>query len=627
MKKNILLFAIVLSTLSQAQIDTITVLQLNDTHSCLAPLAPRTANLQGTRGGIARAASVIGMTKMSETNVLTLHGGDLFIGDLFFAKYQGVPEFQMLNSLGFDAMTVGNHEFDLQPQTLQAVLDASFAGGGFPLVSSNVILDGFPSLKNYIKPYIIKTYGNTKVGIFGMTTPETNLFSLPVPVVIDTNIAVTMSAMIETLKGLNCKVIICLSHLGIENDKILASMLPYIDVIISAHDHVTTITPVAVTRPDGGTTYITECGAFYSYIGKLKLCVQGNTVTKLDYQLIELNNLIPEEPTIKSTIDGLISDIENAYGPLFTQQIGNATADFEEVADSLLNIGNHDTPVGNLVTDAFRQQEKTQIAITVGGSTSQKIFHGPIVPADAFRAIGYGFNATNGLGYFLMTYKLSGLDLMKGLEFCLSTIDQNDELLPQVSGLKYEYVPGNAPLHRLVSLLYNNNPVSPDSFYSVTTNQFLFYALSNPDLVGANPSEIVTDTNATEFSALYEYIASLQNISPVIEGRVKAVAPLTVGKESAIVRNYELKQNYPNPFNPTTTISYSIPVSSKVTLRIYNITGQMVRTLVNNYLQAGEYKVQFDAFGENRTPLSSGIYLYQLTVGNQIITKKCILLK
>ena len=626
MKINILLIVVLFTSLSFAQIDTITILQVNDTHSCLSPLAPRTADLQGTRGGIARAATVIGMTKMTETNVLTLHGGDLFIGDPTFAKYQGVPEFQLLNGLGFDAMAVGNHEFDLTPQGLQSVLDYSFANGGFPLVSSNTILDGFPTLKNYIKPYVVKVYGNTKVGIFGLTTPETNLFSLPSPVVIDTGIAASVLAMIDSLKAQQCNVIVCLSHLGIENDMVLASMIPDIDVIISSHDHIITNSPVTVIRPDGGTTYITQCGAFYSHVGKLKLSVSGNEVTKLDYQLIELNDQIPEEPQTKSVVDGLVSDIESIYGPMFSQQIGNATTDFEEVADSLLYQGYHDTPVGNLVTDAFRQKENTQIAITVGGSTSQKIFKGPIVPADAFRAIGYGFNTINGLGYFLMTFKLSGSDLMKAFEFCLSTIEQNDELLPQVSGLKYFYYADNPAGHRLGSLIFNNKPVSKDSFYSVTTNQFLFAALCDPGLVAANPVDVVTDTTATEFQALYEYISSIQNISPVVEGRINTIIN-GVGKEPAVVRNYELKQNYPNPFNPSTTISYSIPVSSQVTLKVYNIKGQLVRTLVNEYRMAGDYKVRFDAVSENKTPLSSGIYLYQLTAGNQIITRKCILLK
>src|SRR3990170_8705141 len=89
-------FFILLTSSIFSQTDTITILHINDTHSCLAPLGPRSTALEGTQGGISRAATVIGMTKMTEQNVLTLHSGDVFIGDLFFNKFFGVAEFQLM---------------------------------------------------------------------------------------------------------------------------------------------------------------------------------------------------------------------------------------------------------------------------------------------------------------------------------------------------------------------------------------------------------------------------------------------------------------------------------------------------------------------------------------------------
>ena len=107
----------ILTSMSFSQTDTITILHVNDTHSCLAPLGPRNSNLEGTQGGISRAATVIGMNKMTEQNVLTLHGGDVFIGDFFFNKFFGVAEFQLMVSLGFDVMAV--MLFLLRCQTLR----------------------------------------------------------------------------------------------------------------------------------------------------------------------------------------------------------------------------------------------------------------------------------------------------------------------------------------------------------------------------------------------------------------------------------------------------------------------------------------------------------------------------
>jgi len=181
MKLLTLLTILVLSSVSLfSQADTLTVVYVNDSHSNLAPIGPRDHNLVAPYGGIARIASFIGEVKMKESHVLAFHGGDFSIGDLFYNKYFGVAELQILNSIGLDAAAIGNHEFDLTPATLLQALQASFApSAGFPFVSANLNLDAVPDLKAYIQPYIIKQVGNMKVGIFGLLTPETNSISQP----------------------------------------------------------------------------------------------------------------------------------------------------------------------------------------------------------------------------------------------------------------------------------------------------------------------------------------------------------------------------------------------------------------------------------------------------------------
>ena len=93
-------------------------------------------------------------------------------------------------------------------------------------------------------------------------------------------------------------------------------------------------------------------------------------------------------------------------------------------------------------------------------------------------------------------------------------------------------------------------------------------------------------------------------------------------EEILSVTDYELLQNYPNPFNPTTTIKYSIPIAGLVTLTVYNILGEQVKTLINQVMPAGNHSVQFNA-----SSLASGIYLYRIQFGSFVQTKKMILLK
>ncbi|NWF88697.1 MAG: metallophosphatase [Ignavibacteriaceae bacterium] len=294
-----------------AAADTLTILHVNDTHSCLAPLAPRNPDLSGTQGGIARAASVIGLTKMTETNVLTLHAGDSFIGDMFFNHYFGAAEFQIMNMLGFDAMAVGNHEFDLTPAILDTACHYGLLPSGFPLLSANLILDdpSVQDLKNFIKPYIIKEFGSLRVGIFGLTTPTANMISQPAPVFVDTNIGVTAAITVQELNAQGCNIVILLSHLGEYYDEMIAAQVPGINLIIGGHDHYL-YGPKEVTNPLGQTTWLVQAGSNYSHIGQTKLVLDNGTLSLASYQPIPLDISVPEEPTVKAAVDGMIAEIE-----------------------------------------------------------------------------------------------------------------------------------------------------------------------------------------------------------------------------------------------------------------------------------------------------------------------------
>jgi len=131
-------FALVLGTLVPGALSaqtTITVLHVGDSHSHLDGLGPRDAALKDTQGGIARVATIVGGIRATEPNTLFLHAGDAFQGDLFFNAFFGIPELTILNQLGLDAMTVGNHEFDFGPGVLALALSQS---GDTPLLATNL---------------------------------------------------------------------------------------------------------------------------------------------------------------------------------------------------------------------------------------------------------------------------------------------------------------------------------------------------------------------------------------------------------------------------------------------------------------------------------------------------------
>ncbi|MBT8379102.1 MAG: 5'-nucleotidase C-terminal domain-containing protein [Ignavibacteria bacterium] len=488
-----------------AQGDILTILHFNDSHSTLSPLGPRTSSLEGTQGGMPRVASVIGLTQATEPNVLLLHAGDVSIGDLFFTKYFAAAEFQLMHSLGFEAMAVGNHEFDLTPDALLGALASSFPpGSGFPLISSNLIFNGsLLLLEEYIEPYTVIQKGPVKVGIFSLLTPETNVFSQPAPIIVSDAIVEKAAEMVTTLSMFDCDVIILLSHLGVNLDQVVASYVPGIDVIISGHDHYKFESPLTITDPLGGTTLLVQARSNYMYAGKMKLEIDGDDVQLLDYQLIHLDESIPEEPTVKAVVDNLIAGIEATYGPVYSQQMGYANAFFEEEATDLMKLGAHDTPIGNLVTDAFKTTFVTDIAIQAGGSTALPLWEGPLVGADVYRVNGYGFNTINGLGFQMVTFDIEGQYLLGGLEFGLSEIEKNDEFLIQVSGMQYFYDGSQPSFARLKGVLVNEAPIDPTATYSVAASESVIMIL---DYLGLPYSNVQLYEGVTEFQVVADYI-------------------------------------------------------------------------------------------------------------------------
>lgn len=607
--------------LTYAQGTSITILHTNDSHSHLDAVGPKSCNLEGTIGGIAKAASVIGMIKQSEANVLTLHAGDFCVGDFFYNTYFGVPELQIMKQLGFDALTVGNHEFDLGPSTLNDVLTAGFANGSFPVLSANLDMTGFPQLENFIQPYTIKNFGDVKVGIFGMTIPSP--LSNAYPVIISEDVAEISYATVMELQGQGCDVIIFLSHLGSTIDKQIAAGVPGINFIIGGHDHYIFDQPVVVMNPENKPVYICQAGSYYQNIGKLKFTFDNGAVTFNNYQLIPVNASVPAVPEIKAVIDELKTGITAQFGNVFHTVDGFALKDMNTHNES--ECAAKDTPMGNLITDSYRNKTHTKIGITANGLIAEKIYRGAITSADVFRTVSYGYDTASGLDFPLATFDIRGSELIKGLEVGLSMIGIDDDFFLQVSGLNFKYNPQNPVGERVLlsSVKIDHAPLKPNKKYSVTVNEGLLGILTS---LGGVEVENIQVLPGTEYAGLKAYIRKLRLLFYSPEGRVIEVnsgdAAESMTRPDLKQYKYELKDNYPNPFNPVTTIKYELAVNGYTTLKVYDILGKEVTNLVNEKQDAGIYEVQWNAAN-----LSSGVYFYKLQSDRFVQTKRMILTK
>ncbi len=591
------------ATIALSQGVTVTLLHINDTHSHLDGFGPKDAELNDQLGGIARAATAIGTIRATEPNVLLLHAGDSFQGDPIFNTYFSVPELQLLNQLGVDAMAVGNHEFGYGPDALAYVLSTAFPSGGFPLLSANLDLSGYPTLANWIEPSMIKTIGGVKIGIFGLLIPGEPSENAA-PVIIEDTIFNVAATMVQQLRGEGAQAVICLSHLGIYLDRILAENVPGIDFIVGGHDHFVFDQPVAVQNPLGATTYIFQAGSFYEYLGDLKFTIDNGAVTIDSYHMITLDGSVTPDPTVQAAVNEIKLGVVAKFGDLYHEVVATTPNDISKFLDVKTPL--RDTPLGNLVTDAYREFTGTDIAIDALGLISEKLYKGKIVGADIFRTLSYGYDPATGYGLTLATLDIKGSELVKGMEFGLSQLGITDDFFLQYSGMRFRYDPQMPVGQRVIlsSIDIHGQGFNPEATYSATVNSGAVMLLG---LIGINVENVVMLPDY-EFNVVKNFIAEKHEISYQSQGRILEMPrniPLAAqGKKPA---KGITVGNSPNPFNPSTIIHYELPDVGQVRVAIFNTIGQQVALLVDGEGTAGAHDVTWNAAGE-----ASGVYFYAL---------------
>jgi 5'-nucleotidase/UDP-sugar diphosphatase len=602
-------------TLLFAQGVKITLLHVNDTHSHLDAYGPKNHSLQGTIGGIAKAATIIKSVKSSEPNVLFLHGGDFFQGDPMFNTYFGVPELQILQQLGCDAMTLGNHELHFGPDILTSVLSNAFSSGSFPLLSANLDMSGYSALQPWIKPSIMKTIGGVKIGIFGLTIPQDPEYILG-PLILNQDFPSIAAQNVQDLRNNGADVVVCMSHMGVYLDTMLAANVPGIDFIIGAHDHFLFKKPLAIVNPTGKTTYVFQAGSFYADIGKLHFTVNQGTVTINDYSMIPVDASVQPDPAIKAIVDNLKKGVVAKFGDLYGNVVAYAVTDLFKVYDERSPI--RDTQMGDLVADAYRSATQTDIAITADGTISEQLYRGSIVGADIFRSLSDGYDEATGLGFMLATMDITGSELIKGMEIGLSQLGITDDYFLQYAGLRFKYDPTQPVGSRVIipSIRINGAPINPSAKYSLTTNSGLAMLLGSLGLSVDNLQLLPK----FEFNVVRDFLAARKVIFYEPQGRIIEEQHRACKDHDGCFEQHQKETdgliigNSPNPFNPSTVIRYQLPNSGFVHISVFNTLGEQVGTLVDEQLEKGNHEVVWNAMDK-----PSGLYFYKIVLKQENI--------
>ena len=262
------------------------ILHTNDWHSRIDPFPVSDPKFPG-RGGAARRAALINNIRKTEKQTLLLDAGDIFQGTPYFNFYGGELEFKLMSEMGYDAATLGNHDFDNAVEGL--IKQLPFAK--FPFINSNYDFTD-SDLKGKVLPYKVIKKGALKIGIFGLgieldgLVPKGNyqgiIYNDPIEHANKTSEILKMDK--------RCDLVICLSHLGYRyeskkiSDRVVAANTKYIDLIIGGHTHTFLDEPELIPNQNAKTTLVTQMGWAGLKLGRLDYVFKekkGNLVVAL----------------------------------------------------------------------------------------------------------------------------------------------------------------------------------------------------------------------------------------------------------------------------------------------------------------------------------------------------------
>ncbi|NLG49081.1 MAG: multifunctional 2',3'-cyclic-nucleotide 2'-phosphodiesterase/5'-nucleotidase/3'-nucleotidase [Chloroflexi bacterium] len=490
---------------------TLTILHTNDTHAHLESFG------DPLQGGIARRFTAIQQIKGEADNVLLVDAGDAFQGTLFFNQWQGEEEAYFMNALGYQAMTVGNHEFDSGPATLAEFIKAA----DFPVVSANLDVSQEAALKDLIKPYTIVTIGGEKIGVLGLSTPETVYISSPGPNVKITDPIAAAKAAVKELEGQGVNKIVCLSHLGYPGDMSLAKAVDGIDVIVGGHTHTllgsmedaSGVYPTIAKSPAGTTVLIVSAQDWGKYLGRLDVTFTAEGAVK-SYQgaPIAIDESIAEDATVAADV----ARFAEAINELKATVIGKTTANLEGTRELART---QEVNLGNLIADAIlwkTASEKTQICIINGGGIRASIPAGDVTMGQVLEVLPFGNQ--------IATFGLKGADVVAALEQGVSQVEEQKGQFPQVGGLRFSFDPNKPAGSRVIKVEVKNadgsySPIKLDAVYQVASNDFMRQGGDGYTMFAENAIDPY-DAGAVLADAVAEYIAAHSPINPAIEGRI-----------------------------------------------------------------------------------------------------------
>lgn len=436
------------ATVAQAETLKLGVMHTNDHHGHLLPFRD---SGQDNWGGVARRRVAI-QRERADTSYqwLLLDGGDVFQGTPISNLLTGFLDLECMNQMGYDAMVLGNHEFDFGYELLRSRMSDAH----FHLLCANVIdrERGTP----VAEPYVILRRGPYRIGVIGITTETLASETHPKAkeyVVAHPNTVV--KGLAQYLRGVGCDIVIALTHQGYNRDLALAEAVPELDAIVGGHTHTKLDEPTRV-----GDVLVTQTNGWGRYLGVLKMTFDRPDAGSR-FKLVGFENKYqPMSPDLPED-DGLkafIADYDQRLRQEMSKVVATAVHDFSDE-----NVRMRENAMADMVADALRRQVGTDIGLFNGGNFRAPIHAGEVTEGDLYAVLPFD--------NFLVKVAMTGAKLREVLAY--SADQYGDGGFLQVSGLQLHYRDGKLIDARVGDTPATAVPIDDAKTYTVVMTDFL----------------------------------------------------------------------------------------------------------------------------------------------------------
>jgi 5'-nucleotidase len=604
---------------SQAPGFKLTILHTNDVH----------CRVDANNLGYAAIKAVHDSLVSAGENVLFLDAGD-FIQGLALGNFtKGSSMVRLMNTVGYDAVTLGNHEFDYGTSR---VLELKKSMKFLPLTNARLVGTNTSIGAGF---YHVFTFGSTKVGVIGVSTPETLTSSKPTNTTGYTfdegpgDLAAFLQNQITAVKAAGANYVVVLGHLGVDNESIpnrSIDIIPAtsgIDILIDGHSH--TKMDTLIQDRSKRNVHLVQTGSYSQFIGKIVVedsRIKEDFISAVPGKINTGDKDAQGKPVMTANLEiyNMIKAMNAELAPVLNKKVAYTevflNGEKKAVDTTLYHHGARtgETNLGDFAADALRYVSDAQIAITNGGGIRTSLRIGNITAGNLNEVFPFGND--------VIKLKMPGSKILEALEYSARLAPEVCGGFPQVSGLQFVVFTDKKTPDRVHNVLVNGVPLNPDSTYTVATNDFM--------AVGGDGFTMFSDASASKIGnyssldeALITYVTdsthtwglhgviSAKGIygNPDGEGRILFVNNNSIEEYNA---NQFKVSVYLNPAKKN--ISISSPESKIKSVYIYDLSGKLLK----------RYSTDNISVARSISGLKKGIYLVNIVTTKGISVRKII---